>query len=240
MLEIHHPQNQNSAVSSAGARTTQIIARLPSALFTASLHAFVFLVFFIAVKPPENLEVDYIEVSLENFPGTASSDMQGSDDFPAPAASATQPQTFASTPKAAPQTQKGKPIIQQQRAAAPSTAQENLQANENLNASFGEGASQSSVSGAGTGQPSPLQGNPKPPYPEIARKRGQQGLVLLDVEVNERGRPTNVTVRSSSGYTLLDEAALKTIRKWQFTPAQHNGNSTSGKLLLPVEFKLED
>lgn len=48
-------------------------------------------------------------------------------------------------------------------------------------------------------------------YPAFAKERGQKGIVLVEFAINERGRPENIRVLKSSGYSLLDTAARETI-----------------------------
>jgi protein TonB len=43
----------------------------------------------------------------------------------------------------------------------------------------------------------------------MARKRGYQGTVILSVLVNREGRVDNLWVFESSGYNILDNAALR-------------------------------
>ncbi|MDR1490869.1 MAG: energy transducer TonB [Desulfovibrio sp.] len=89
--------------------------------------------------------------------------------------------------------------------------------------------------------PQPLQEfvNSKPVYPELARQRGQEGLVILGVDVDERGNAVRVAVRHSSGFSLLDDAALKRVGRWRFRPAKVAGRSVAGHVLVPVEFRLK-
>ena len=83
------------------------------------------------------------------------------------------------------------------------------------------------------------QTNPKPVYPPLARRRGQQGTVMLQVMVLENGRVEQVTLHRSSGFALLDKAALDTVKKWQFFPGTENGRPVSTRVLVPVHFKLQ-
>ena len=80
--------------------------------------------------------------------------------------------------------------------------------------------------------------NRKPVYPELARRRGQQGVVELLAHVDEQGRITDLRVQRSSGFSLLDEAALKGVRAWTFIPATRNGTAVKGTALVPVAFEL--
>jgi protein TonB len=91
--------------------------------------------------------------------------------------------------------------------------------------------------------PQPISGlatNRKPDYPLTARQGGQQGRVVLRVEVSAAGAPTSVTVVFSSGYTLLDKAALAAVAQWRFHPATQGGMPVSGVRDLPIEFRLEE
>ncbi len=80
--------------------------------------------------------------------------------------------------------------------------------------------------------------NRQPRYPESARMRGIQGRVFLEVRVNPRGKPDNVRIKASSGFKVLDRAALKAVRRWHFQPALKNGSAVSGMVVVPVNFKL--
>lgn len=80
--------------------------------------------------------------------------------------------------------------------------------------------------------------NPEPVYPIAARRRHQEGLVLLSVRVNPVGRATSVSLKQSSGYPLLDEAALTQVREWEFTPARIGSFAVESDIEVPVRFKL--
>lgn len=80
--------------------------------------------------------------------------------------------------------------------------------------------------------------NPAPSYPMIAKKRGIQGKVLLDVVVKTDGTPMKVAISRSSGSSILDEAALEAVRQWRFVPAHRKGEVVQATVLVPVEFKM--
>jgi TonB family protein len=88
----------------------------------------------------------------------------------------------------------------------------------------------------------PLQGNPIPPYPERARRRGYQGTVKLEIEILTNGRVGKIQVEKSSGYTELDDSALRTLKGWRFLPATSDGTLDGVPVrkiqLLPVKFIL--
>lgn len=80
--------------------------------------------------------------------------------------------------------------------------------------------------------------NPAPRYPYMARRRGQEGRVILRVQVNAAGHAEAVSIWQSSGYRVLDDAALDAVRKWRFIPAHRAGKPVSGLVEVPVAFKL--
>lgn len=81
--------------------------------------------------------------------------------------------------------------------------------------------------------------SPHPPYPDLARKRGQEGTVNVRCEVDAQGKVTAVSLAKSSGFKLLDEAALKAVGKWKFRPGEKDGASVAGSVIVPVQFKLK-
>ncbi len=82
--------------------------------------------------------------------------------------------------------------------------------------------------------------NPRPPYPLVARRMGYHGKVVLDVEVLAEGTAGDVKLHQSSGYDILDNAALQTVKTWHFTPARHLGHPVTQRFLVPIKFSLED
>ncbi|MEQ8504222.1 MAG: TonB family protein [Gammaproteobacteria bacterium] len=82
-------------------------------------------------------------------------------------------------------------------------------------------------------------GNPRPPYPAGAVRRGLEGRVILDVEVLITGRVGEIRVAESSGHGQLDRAAIKGVRKWRFKPAKLAGIDVRSRVRVPVRFELE-
>ena len=81
--------------------------------------------------------------------------------------------------------------------------------------------------------------NPRPPYPMVARRMGYHGKVVLDVEVLAEGKAGDVKLHQSSGYDILDNAALQTVKTWRFTPARRFGHAVTQRFLVPIKFSLE-
>jgi TonB family protein len=81
--------------------------------------------------------------------------------------------------------------------------------------------------------------SPPPRYPELARGRGHEGTVFVEADVDERGVPSAVRVRQSSGHTMLDEAAVAAVDKWRFRPALSAGKTVPRRVIVPIEFRLK-
>lgn len=80
--------------------------------------------------------------------------------------------------------------------------------------------------------------NPIPAYPFEARRRGWEGTVVLMVEILESGRPERVTIKHSSGHSVLDEAASGAVGRWTFIPAQQDGKPMRSVAEVPIVFSL--
>ena len=93
--------------------------------------------------------------------------------------------------------------------------------------------------GVGTDAKPNYLSNPPPAYPLASKAAREEGVVLLSVEVNAQGRPASVRVRRSSGFPRLDEAALRAVRGWRFSPARIGGIAISSEVQVPVRFQLD-
>lgn len=80
--------------------------------------------------------------------------------------------------------------------------------------------------------------NPAPAYPAGARRKGEQGRVVLRVLVSGNGLTKMVTLQSSSGSPQLDNAAIKSVRGWRFVPAKRGSQPIEAWVKVPIEFKL--
>jgi protein TonB len=54
------------------------------------------------------------------------------------------------------------------------------------------------------------------------------------------GRAGEVKLQSSSGYEILDNAAIQTVKTWKFAPARRFGQPVTQWFLVPIKFSLED
>lgn len=81
--------------------------------------------------------------------------------------------------------------------------------------------------------------NPSPEYPLIARRRGFQGTVVLEVLVKRNGRVGNLRVFNSSGYKVLDRSAVESVSEWIFRPAIKGNENIEMWVRVPVCFQLK-
>ena len=78
----------------------------------------------------------------------------------------------------------------------------------------------------------------QPRYPAQARRRNQQGVVLLEVRLDARGGQREIRLLRSSGFPSLDRAALEAVAEWRFHPEIINGQGVPSRVQIPVEFAL--
>jgi periplasmic protein TonB len=80
--------------------------------------------------------------------------------------------------------------------------------------------------------------NPAPAYPTLARRRGWQGKVLLNVHICSEGKPKTIIIAKSSGYKILDIAAQKAVASWKFIAAKRGNITLASNVIVPINFKL--
>ena len=78
--------------------------------------------------------------------------------------------------------------------------------------------------------------NPPPPYPDAARRRRQEGTVVLLVDLTAQGHVQAVSIKESSGVSILDTTAKKAVSNWRFSPRE-NGVGIR-RVLVPISFRL--
>ena len=79
-----------------------------------------------------------------------------------------------------------------------------------------------------------------PEYPMMSRRMGEEGRVVLWVELDEQGRMSTARVETSSGFKRLDNAALAAVKTWRCAPAVRDGVPVRAVALQPFIFKLEE
>jgi len=78
-----------------------------------------------------------------------------------------------------------------------------------------------------------------PNYPALSRRLNEQGVVVLQVTLNEDGAVAAARVQSSSGFVRLDTAALVAVRSWHCTLPTRNGQPVRATALQPFHFVLQ-
>jgi TonB family protein len=76
----------------------------------------------------------------------------------------------------------------------------------------------------------------KPVYPPDAQAARVQGVVIIEVLIDEDGTVMNARVLRS--IPLLDSAALGAVSQWQFTPTELNGRRVPICMTVTVNFTL--
>ncbi|MDM0016545.1 energy transducer TonB [Variovorax sp. J22R187] len=74
--------------------------------------------------------------------------------------------------------------------------------------------------------------NPKPVYPAMSKRLGEQGKTIVRVLIGVDGLPKQASIRQSSGYERLDEAARTAVMGWRYVPGKRNG------VVEPMEFNV--
>ncbi len=73
---------------------------------------------------------------------------------------------------------------------------------------------------------------PSPTYPTESRRKGQTGTVTVEFTVDSSGRVIAAIAKSPSPWPLLNEEAVRTVRRWRFPPGGVM------KLQRPIIFQL--
>ena len=80
--------------------------------------------------------------------------------------------------------------------------------------------------------------NPPPKYPRLARRRGYQGTVILEVLVDRDGGVGDLRLFQSSGHSMLDRAAIASVRNWLFEPGRRGNKRVEMWVKVPIRYRL--
>ena len=81
--------------------------------------------------------------------------------------------------------------------------------------------------------------NPKPAYPALSRRLGEQGRAVVRVLIGADGLPQKAELHSSSGFERLDRAALDTVMRWRYVPGKRGDVPEAMWFNVPLNFVLE-
>jgi periplasmic protein TonB len=219
-----------------------------SAAVALGVHACVLFAWRVAPREPPLIEVegDSVEIALvESAPSAPAA--EAAPEPPPPAREPPPPEPVPiPTPKPTemvlPELPKATPAPKSAAPPKPARSMSRSKPNAAPNATTrGTGGTATAGSGGGaTGAGEPAGkpafiARPAAAYPSESRAAGEQGVVILRITVNAGGRPTAVSVRSSSGYPRLDRAAVE--GGWRCRVS----NPVAGAQFdAPVRFNLRD
>ncbi len=79
----------------------------------------------------------------------------------------------------------------------------------------------------------------EPWYPELLKKAGIEGEVLVQVFIDEQGKVGKTEILKST-HEAFSEAAVKAVKQWEFSPAMKDGKSIKAEVVIPFRFKLAE
>lgn len=84
------------------------------------------------------------------------------------------------------------------------------------------------------------ENNPHPNYPFLARKKGWEGRVIIQANIDKKGNVKFIKVSESSGFKILDDVSVKTLKTWKFKPAMLGSKFVDDTVYIPVKFVLKN
>ncbi len=101
-----------------------------------------------------------------------------------------------------------------------------------------ENAVAATAAEAGAAQQLKTTNRVEPVYPPTSRRMGEEGTVRVRVLVDENGRPRDVNIAQSSGFSRLDQAAIDAVKRWRFVAATDGTRPISTWTQVAITFKL--
>lgn len=80
----------------------------------------------------------------------------------------------------------------------------------------------------------------RPRYPLTSRRHGEEGTVVLAVEIRADGQHGRIDILKSSGYPRLDHEAVRAVRRASFLPATRAAVAVASTKRVAIEFRLRD
>jgi protein TonB len=78
-----------------------------------------------------------------------------------------------------------------------------------------------------------------PLYPQEMRARKISGLVMVKVQIDEKG-DVNDAVAVKSSDVAFEAPAVDALKRWKFKPASDAGKPVAIAITVPVKFSVED
>lgn len=80
--------------------------------------------------------------------------------------------------------------------------------------------------------------NVTPEYPILAKKAEVEGLVVLDVLVDEKGKVAEIKVMKDMPMGLT-QSAVQAVEQWEYEPARQFGRPVPAWMIVKVDFRLD-
>lgn len=80
----------------------------------------------------------------------------------------------------------------------------------------------------------------RPKYPYSCRKKGHEGVSVLEVVIDAQGNCVDIKIVKSAGCIKLDESAKKVLKKAKFIPAEQFGIKVTGSKKMAFRFRIKD
>ena len=81
--------------------------------------------------------------------------------------------------------------------------------------------------------------NARPQYPPMSKRLNEQGKVVVRALIGVNGAALQASIKSSSGFDRLDQAALATVLKWHYVPGKRGGVAEAMWFDIPVNWVLQ-
>jgi TonB family protein len=91
-----------------------------------------------------------------------------------------------------------------------------------------------------TFEPPSLKNQPRLFYPKIAQQQSLMGKTKVIIYISKTGEVENARVLKSSGFSVLDTAAVNYCKTFTFYPAKRNGKEVNSNLEMNIKFNLAD
>lgn len=78
-----------------------------------------------------------------------------------------------------------------------------------------------------------------PRYPLESRRKREQGVVVLQITLDTSGAVADISVARSCGYDRLDQAALKAVKRWRWSPTRRGGQDVIVRGWVEIPFELQ-
>ena len=67
----------------------------------------------------------------------------------------------------------------------------------------------------------------------------QEGTVVFRALIGTDGRIESIVIAQSSGHTLLDQSAIRVVRKYEIEPKRVAGIPVTTTVDIPIQFQME-